>query len=66
VVVDERTVLLETLSNKGVPKSKTGIRLYNQKYFSVRFDEANHRLYLKKVKYFNNIGKRRSLYCEDQ
>ena len=51
VVVDERTNLLEALSNKGVCKNKAGIRLYNQKYYPVHYDEETGSLYLKKVKY---------------
>lgn len=38
VVVDERTNLLEALANHGVSKNKAGIRLYNQKYYTVRED----------------------------
>ncbi len=53
VVVDERVNLLEALANQGVCKNKAGIRLYNQKYYTTRFDEnlpfANKLLYLKKV-----------------
>jgi hypothetical protein len=48
--VDERVNLLDALANKGVCKTnKAGIRLYNQKYYSVRYDEENLTLYLKKV-----------------
>ncbi len=39
VVVDERANLIDALSNNGVSKNKAGIRLYNQKYFTVRYDE---------------------------
>ena len=49
VVVDERVNLIEALSNKGVAKNKAGIRLYNQKYYPVRYDEEGKSLYLKKV-----------------
>jgi hypothetical protein len=49
IVVDERTNLLEALANHGVSKNKAGIRLYNQKYYTVRLDEENNTLYLKKV-----------------
>lgn len=49
-MVDERVNLLDALANKGVCKaSKAGIRLYNQKYYPVRYDEENNTLYLKKV-----------------
>lgn len=47
VVVDERVNLLEALANKGVCKNKAGIRLYNQKYYTVHSDDNT--LYLKKV-----------------
>ncbi len=51
IVVDERVILLEAIANKGVPKSKAGIRLYNQKYYLVRFSDDNNvkLFYLKKV-----------------
>ena len=49
VVVDERANLLEALNNKGVCKNKAGIRLYNQKYYPVHYDEGLKTLYLKKV-----------------
>lgn len=49
VVVDERSNLLEAIQNKGVCKNKAGIRLYNQKYYPVHYDDASHSFYLKKV-----------------
>lgn len=49
MVVDERANLIEALANKGVAKNKAGIRLYNQKYYPVRYDEDAKTLYLKKV-----------------
>ncbi len=49
IVVDERVNLLEALANNGVAKGKAGIRLYNQKYYPVRYDEDSSTLYLKKV-----------------
>lgn len=49
VVVDEKTNLLDALSNKGVCKNPAGIRLYNQKYYTVHYDEETKVLYLKKV-----------------
>ena len=49
VVVNERENLLEALSNIGVAKNKAGIRLYNQKYYPVRYSEEGSTLYLKKV-----------------
>lgn len=41
IVVDERVNLLEALANNGVAKHKEGIRLYNQKYYTVNFDKPN-------------------------
>jgi hypothetical protein len=50
VVVSEGEILLEAVANKGRPKHPAGIRLYNQKYYTVRFDEENNTVYLKKVR----------------
>lgn len=54
IVVDERVNLLEAIGNNGVPKHKEGIRLYNQKYYTVHFENASNKpfttIYLKKVK----------------
>lgn len=67
IVVDERVNLLEALANKGVPKKKEGLRLYNQKYVPVRYDEDKKTLYLKKVSSFANIlDEGRGLRCRDQ
>lgn len=66
VVVDERVNLLEAIGNKGVCKNKAGIRLYNQKYYPVNFDEEKHTLYLKKVLILKYLGTRRSLHRADQ
>jgi hypothetical protein len=41
--------LLEAIAGKGVCKNPAGIRLYNQKYYAVRYDEESSTLYLKKV-----------------
>lgn len=49
IVVDERANLLEALENNGVPKSKAGIRIYNQKYYTAHWDNDTKTLYLKKV-----------------
>lgn len=49
IVVDERAILVEAIANKGVAKHKAGIRLYNQKYYTVRYDEDSKTLYLRKV-----------------
>lgn len=49
IVVDERSNLIQALGNAGRCKNKAGIRLYNQKYYPVRFDEESQTLYLKKV-----------------
>ena len=40
IIVDERVSLLEALANNGVPKRPEGIRLYNQKYYSVNFQPS--------------------------
>jgi len=55
IVVDERVNLLEAINNKGVPKNKAGIRLYNQKYYTVNYDEDTKNLYLKKVNILSYI-----------
>lgn len=52
VLVDERVNLLEALENNGVAKNKAGIRIYNQKYYTVHWDANTNTLYLKKVSYF--------------
>jgi ribosomal protein L25 (general stress protein Ctc) len=59
-VVDERAALIEALNNNGVPKSKAGIRLYNQKYFAVRYDGEKTPItwYLKKVEIKNIFRKK--------
>lgn len=66
VVVDERVNLLEAVANAGVAKHKEGIRLYNQKYYTVHYEAAGSKafatMYLKKVNCFIISGKRRSLY----
>lgn len=53
IVVDERVNLLEAIANQGVAKHKEGIRLYNQKYYTVNFEPSGSKpyttLYLKKV-----------------
>jgi hypothetical protein len=49
VIVEEGPTLVEALANKGVAKRPYGIRIYNQKYFPVRYDEESQTLYLKKV-----------------
>jgi len=55
VVVDEKVNLVEALGNSGVAKNKAGIRLYNQKYYTTRFDfdpkspDDFKKIYLKKV-----------------
>lgn len=66
IVVDERVNLLEAIANQGVAKHKEGIRLYNQKYYTVRYEPAGSKnfdsLYLKKVNCFITIVKRRSMH----
>ena len=72
MIVDERANLLEALANKGVCKNKAGVRLSNQKYYTVRYDrryeDESKTLYLKKVssKFISSLGARGSLYLSDQ
>jgi hypothetical protein len=66
VLVDEKANLLEALENNGVSKSAAGIRLYNQKYYSVHWDDETKTMYLKKVNCALNSGKRRRLRLHDQ
>lgn len=49
IVVNEGANLLDAMAHKGRPKCPADIRLYNQKYYTVRFDEEANLLYLKKV-----------------
>jgi hypothetical protein len=37
------------MANQGRPKHPAGLRLYNQKYYTVRVDENGSLIYLKKV-----------------
>ena len=62
IVVDERANLIDALGNKGICKHKAGIRLYNQKYYRVHYDEDKKSLYLKKVFYVNIKDQRWSMY----
>jgi len=39
VVINEAEILLGALANKGRATHPAGIRLYNQKYYPVRYDE---------------------------
>ena len=58
VVLDERVNLIDALNNHGVAKHPAGIRLYNQKYYTVNHDPKDPKgegkkidtTYLKKVK----------------
>lgn len=57
---------MEALANNGVAKHKEGIRLYNQKYYTVSFDPAGKdkaftSLYLKKVINFIIFSKKEEL-----
>jgi hypothetical protein len=67
IIVDERVNLIEALANKGTcPKHPEGIRLYNQKYYPVNFEEGtgdqSTKLYLKKVLIYSIQDPRRSLH----
>jgi hypothetical protein len=48
ILVEEGANLLEALGNNGVAKNKAGIRIYNQKYYTVHWDDETKTLYLKK------------------
>ena len=52
VVVDEGANFVEAMGNNGRAKHPAGLRLYNQKYYTVRYDENDQLLYLKKVLLF--------------
>lgn len=47
IVVEEGKNFIEAMQNRGVAKHPAGIRLYNQKYYTVNCDDDH--LYLKKV-----------------
>ena len=49
IVVSEGQNFIEAMQNQGRAKHPAGLRLYNQKYYPVRYDENDHLLYLKKV-----------------
>lgn len=49
IVVEEGKNFLDAVEHKGVCGHPAGIRLYNQKYYTVHYDEAEQTLYLKKV-----------------
>ena len=53
IVVDERANLIDAWKNKGVSHNPAGVRIYNQKYYTVRF--AEDAWYLKKVKIIFNV-----------
>nr|AGE89784.1 profilin [Cryptocaryon irritans] len=50
VKVQERETLLKAISNNGVPSGPAGLRLNNQKFYSVNFDGERRTWYLKKEK----------------
>jgi hypothetical protein len=49
IVVNEAENLLDAVAHQGRTKHPAGIRLYNQKYYTVRSDENQNLIYLKKV-----------------
>ena len=51
IVVDEGKNFIDAMEHKGVATHPAGIRLYNQKYYTVNYDEEDHHLYLKKVRF---------------
>ena len=50
IVVDEGKNFIDAMEHKGRTSHPAGLRLYNQKYYTVRYDEEDHLLYLKKVR----------------
>ena len=63
IVVDEKANLIDAWKNKGVSKNPAGVRLYNQKYYTVRFGEDAW--YLKKVNNVLTLGSRRCMHLLD-
>jgi len=61
IVVEEGKNLIDAMEHNGVTTHPAGIRLYNQKYYTVRYDDNDHLLYLKKVGTCFHVGARRSL-----
>ena len=49
IVVNEGQNFIEAMGNNGRAKHPAGLRLYNQKYYPVRFHENDNLLYCKKV-----------------
>ena len=49
MVVDEGANFVEAMGNQGRTKHPAGLRLYNQKYYTVNVDEAQNLIYVKKV-----------------
>lgn len=49
IVVDEGKNFVDAMEHNGRTSHPAGFRLYNQKYYPVRYDENDHLLYLKKV-----------------
>lgn len=49
VVVEEGKNFIDAMEHNGRTSHPAGLRLYNQKYYMVRYDDVDHLLYLKKV-----------------
>ena len=54
-MVDEGKNFTDAMEHKGRTSHPAGLRLYNQKYYTVRYDEEEHLLYLKKV--YNSLNR---------
>lgn len=52
IVMDERLAVMDAIANEGVCKLPGGLRLCNEKYYSVHPDLEKQSYYFKKVKYF--------------
>ena len=55
VAYDEKTAFVHALTHQGNSGNKAGVRINNQKYYSVQFDGDSKTWYLKKVIIFINF-----------
>ena len=49
IVVDEGKNFIDAMEHQGRTSHPAGLRLYNQKYYFVCYDEVDKHIYLKKV-----------------
>lgn len=49
IVVDEGNNFIDAMQHNGRTSHPAGLRLYNQKYYTVNYDAEDQHLYLKKV-----------------